>query len=208
MTTGREARPRPFPRRQGRREGALLSAGGTDGKMGGFLRAVRRTLDALYLAGGVAGAVFMVLILAVIVIQMVARWTGFGLPGGPTYAGYAMAGSSFMALAYAMNRGAHVRVSILLAGLGPRRRYAEIWCYGIGAVLAIFFARYAIRGNIWSYTLGDVSQGQDATPLWIPQLVMSAGTVLLALTMVDHFVRLLLTDHEGVEEPDVTEQEG
>ena len=175
--------------------------------MGGILRAVRRTLDALYLAGGVAGAVFMVLILLVIVAQMVARWSGLVFPGGPSYAGYAMAGSSFMALAYAMNKGAHVRVSLLLSGLGPHRRYAEIWCYGIGSILAIFFARYAIRNNIWSYTLGDVSQGQDATPLWIPQLVMSAGTVLLALTMVDHFVRLLLTDHEGVEEPDVTERE-
>ncbi len=59
---------------------------------------------------------------------------------------------------------------------------------------------------MWSYTLGDVSQGQDATPLWIPQLVMSVGTVLLALTMVDHFVRLLLTEHAGHEEPDVTEE--
>lgn len=175
--------------------------------MDGILRTVRRTLDALYLAGGVAGAVFMVLILVVIVAQMVARWSGLVFPGGPSYAGYAMAGSSFMALAYALNKGAHVRVSLLLAGLGPNRRYVEIWCYGIGAVLAIFFARYAIRGNIWSYTLGDVSQGQDATPLWIPQLVMSAGTVLLALTMVDHFVRVLLTDHPGHEEPDVTERE-
>ena len=175
--------------------------------MGGMLRALRRTLDALYLAGGVAGAVFMVLILLVIVAQMVARWSGLVFPGGPSYAGYAMAGSSFMALAYAMNKGAHVRVSLLLSALGPRRRYAEIWCYGIGAVLAIFFARYAIRANIWSYTLGDVSQGQDATPLWIPQIVMSVGTVLLALTMVDHFVRLLLTEHTGHEEPDVTEAE-
>ena len=173
-----------------------------------MLRAVRRTLDALYLAGGVAGGVFMIAILLVIVAQMVARWSGLIFPGGPSYAGYAMAGSSFMALAYAMNKGAHVRVSLLLAGLGPNRRYAEIWCYGIGAVLAIFFARYAIKTNIWSWKLNDVSQGQDATPLWIPQIVMSIGTVLLALTMVDHFVRVLLTDHPGHEEPDVTEPEG
>ena len=176
--------------------------------MVGILRVVRRTLDALYLAGGAVGAVFMIAILLVIVAQMVARWSGLVFPGGPSYAGYAMAGSSFMALAYALNKGAHVRVSLLLSGLGPHRRFAEIWCYGIGAVLAIFFARYAIKANIWSYKLNDVSQGQDATPLWIPQIVMSVGTVLLAITMVDHFVRLLLTDHSGHEEPDVTEREG
>ena len=176
--------------------------------MAGILRAVRRTLDALYLAGGVVGAVFMIGILLVIVAQMIARWSGLVFPGGPSYAGYAMAGASFMALAHTLNKGAHVRVSLILSGLGRHRRFAEIWCYGIGAVLAIFFARYAIRGNMWSYTLNDVSQGQDATPLWIPQLVMSAGTVLLALAMVDHFVRVLLTEHGGHEEPDVTEREG
>ena len=174
--------------------------------MARILRALRRTLDALYLAGGVAGGVFMIGILLVIVAQMIARWSGLIFPGGPSYAGYAMAGSSFMALAYALNRGAQVRVSLLLAGIGRHRRFAEIWCYGIGAVLAIFFARYAIKANIWSYTLNDVSQGQDATPLWIPQIVMSIGTVLLALTMADHFVRVLLTEHPGHDEPDVTEE--
>lgn len=173
-----------------------------------MLRAVRRTLDALYLAGGVVGAVFMIAILAIIVAQMVARWSGLIFPGGPSYAGYAMAGASFMALAHALNKGAHVRVSLLLAGLGRHRRYAEIWCYGVGAVLGVFFARYAIKTTIWSWKLGDVSQGQDATPLWIPQIVMSVGTVLLALALVDHFVRVLLTDHPGHEEPDVTGPEG
>lgn len=173
-----------------------------------MLRALRRTLDGLYLAGGVAGGVCMVLILVVIVAQMVARWSGLVFPGGPTYAGYAMAGSSFLALAYALNRGAHVRVSLLLAAAGRHRRFVEIWCYGIGAALALFFARYAVRANIWSWKLHDVSQGQDATPLWIPQIVMSIGACLLALTMVDHFVRVLLTAHPGHEEPNVTEGEG
>ncbi len=170
-----------------------------------MLRVIRRTLDTLYLAGGVLGAVFLVTLLGLIIAQMVARWSALTFPGSTNYAGYAMAGASFMALAYALNRGAHIRVSLLLTVLGRWRRYGEIWCYGMGAVLAIFFARYAIKANIWSYRLHDVSQGQDATPLWIPQLVMSAGTTLLAVALVDHFVRLVFTDHAGVEESEVAE---
>lgn len=172
-----------------------------------MLKPLRRVLDALYLAGGVLGGVFMVAILLLIVAQMVARWSGLVFPGGSEYAGYAMAGSSFLALAYALNCGAHIRVSLILGALGRWRRYGEIWCYGVAAVIAIFFARYAVKANIWSAKLGDVSQGQDATPLWIPQLVMSAGAVLLALALIDQFLRVLATEHAGVEEPDVTERE-
>lgn len=172
-----------------------------------MLRHLRRGLDALYLAGGVVGAAFMVAILGVIVAQMVARWTGNVFPGGADYAGYAMAGASFFALAYALNMAAHIRVTLVLNALGRWRRLAEIWCYGVAAVTAIYFARYAIKTNIWSHKLNDVSQGQDATPLWIPQLVMSAGTCLLALALVDHFIRVLLTPHEGVGEPEMTDSE-
>ena len=172
-----------------------------------MLRLLRRGLDGLYLAGGVVGAVFMVGILGLILAQMVARWTGNVFPGGSDYAGYSMAGASFFALAYALNRAAHIRVTLVLNSLGRRRRLAEIWCYGVAAVIAILFARYAIKANVWSYKLNDVSQGLDATPLWIPQIAMSVGTCLFALALVDHFVRVLLTPHEGVAEPETADRE-
>ena len=62
-------------------------------------RALRRILDGLYLAGGIIAAVFMVAILAIIVLQMLARWTGNVFPGATDYAGYCMAAASFFAFA-------------------------------------------------------------------------------------------------------------
>ena len=47
--------------------------------------------------------------------------------------------------------------------------------------IAAWFAYYSCSMVYWSYTLGDVSQGMDATPLWIPQLSMALGTVLFAI---------------------------
>ena len=159
--------------------------------MGAFGRRLRPILDGLYnLCGGI-GAVFLLLILCIIVVQMVARWTGFTVPGSTDYAGYAMAGASFFAMAYALNHGAHIRVSLFLSRLGRRRRWAELWCFGIGTVLAGYFAYYAIKGTYWSFKLNDISQGQDATPLWIPQLSMSVGVSVLALALADHFCRIL-----------------
>jgi TRAP-type C4-dicarboxylate transport system permease small subunit len=161
-------------------------------------RALRTALDGLYLAGGVLAALCLVSILAIIVGQMVARWTGLTFPGATSYAGYAMAGASFLAFAHALNRGAHIRVSLLLNALGRHARWLEVWCFGIGAALAWFLARYAIKTVYWSWKLHDVSQGQDATPLWIPQTLMAAGSVLLAIALTDHLVRVLFTGSSGV----------
>ena len=67
---------------------------------------------------------------------MTARWSGQQFPGSTDYAGYCMAAASFFALAYALNRGAHIRVSLLLSALGRWRRAGEIWCFAIGSALA------------------------------------------------------------------------
>ena len=50
------------------------------------------------------GAVLLIANLGLIRAQVIARWTGNVFPGGIDYAGYAMAGASFLALVYALNK--------------------------------------------------------------------------------------------------------
>ena len=57
---------------------------------------LRRLLDFIYFASGALAAVSLVAILLLIVVQMVARWTGEVFPGAASYAGYAMAAASFL----------------------------------------------------------------------------------------------------------------
>ena len=161
-----------------------------------FFSFLRCFLDGLYKAGGVIGALFLIAILVLIVIQMVARWTGEVFSGAPDYAGYCMAGASFFAFAYALNAGAHIRVSIALNAMGSKRWYGEIWCFAVGAVLSSYFAYYAVKATYWSRKLNDISQGQDAWPIWIPQLSMAIGSILLAICFWDNLCRLIFTgDH-------------
>lgn len=165
--------------------------------MGKFLR---KSLDKLYLASGILASLFLIAILGLIVVQMVARWTGETFRGAPDYAGYAMAASSFLALAYALNAGAHIRVSLLLTALGRYRRLGEIWCFGIGTFLSWFFAYHAIKMTHGSWRWNDISQGQDATPMWIPQTLMSLGVVILAIAFADHLVRLIFIGSHNIKE--------
>lgn len=168
-------------------------------------RWARRFLDGLYLLGGIIGACFMIAMLGIIAAQMVARWSSIAFPGSTDYAGYCMAASSFFALAYALNSGSHIRVNLLLTALGRYRRWGELWCFGIAALLATYFARYAVKANILSEKLNDVSQGQDATPLWIPQIAMSAGTILLAIAVWDNLMRLIVQGETNFKEETVSD---
>lgn len=161
------------------------------------MTAIRKTLDFLYLAAGVLAALCLIAILLLIVAQMVARWTGEIFPGAPDYAGYAMAAASFLAFANALNKGAHIRVSILLNSVrSGTRRILEIWCFAIGAAVAWYFTYYAYWFVYWSWKFNEVSQGQDATKLWIPQSVMVIGGGLLAIALTDNLLSVIFKgDH-------------
>ena len=162
-------------------------------------RRLCRFLDGLYTTGGVLASLFLIAILVLIVAQMVARWTSTTFSGAPNYAGYCMAAASFLAFAHALNRGAHIRVSILLNALGTHKYWLEVFCFLVGSAASSYLAWYAIRANIWSHKFHDISQGQDATPIWIPQLGMSVGAVLLAVCFWDNLIRLLVLKQHAIQ---------
>lgn len=155
---------------------------------------IRIFLDGLYRLSTVAAALCMIAILGLIVAQMLARWTGEVFPGAPDYAGYAMASASFLAFAGALNSGTHIRVSLLVNAVGPRaQRWINIWCFGVATAVAWYVVYYIWRMLGFAIKFNDVSQGQDATPMWIAQSPMFAGAVILAIALTDNLISLLVT---------------
>ena len=123
-----------------------------------------------------------------------ARWTGEVFPGAPDYAGYAMAAASFLAFANALNRGSHIRVSILLNAVPDGvRRVMEIWCFAIATAVMWYFVFYAQKFVYWSWKFNDISQGQDKTALWMPQSLMLFGAAVLAVALTDNLISVVLT---------------
>lgn len=166
----------------------------------GILSGLRSGLDLLYKLAGVLAALSLISILGLIVVQMLARWTGEVFPGAPDYAGYAMASASFLAFANALNRGSHIRVSIVLNALPVgAKRILEVWCFGIGTAVMWYFSWYAGRFVYWSWKFNDISQGQDRTPLWIPQSVMLFGAVILAIALTDHLLHVIFKGNHRIE---------
>jgi TRAP-type C4-dicarboxylate transport system permease small subunit len=149
---------------------------------------MRKTLDFLYDSAAALAALFMIGLLVMVLLSILGRQLHFNVPGTDAYAGYLMAGAGFLALAHTLKRGEHIRVTLITSSLRlPARRWLERWAMGAGAVLAGLFAFYSVR-LVWnSYAFNDISTGNDATALWIPQLAMALGTVILAIASIDEF---------------------
>lgn len=150
---------------------------------------VRRALDALYDAAGILAALFMVGTLAMVLLGISSRLLSWFVPGTDAYAGYCMAAAGFLALAHTFRRGEHIRVTLILDHVGAKgRRGLELWSLSAGSALAALFAFYSARLVFVSWDFNDISTGNDATPLWIPQLAMAFGSLVLVIALVDALV--------------------
>jgi len=150
---------------------------------------MRRALDLLYDGAAWLAALAMVGLLAMVLLAIASRQLDFHVAGTDAYAGYLMAAAGFLALAHTFKRGEHIRVTLVLGHVGPRaRRVLELWLLVAGTLLAALAAWYAVRLAWQSHLFHDISTGNDATPLWIPQLAMAAGSIVLLVAFVDELV--------------------
>lgn len=150
---------------------------------------MRTWLDRLYETAGWLAALFMIGTLVFVLLGIFGRLFGFHVRGTDAYAGYCMAACGFLALAYTLRRNEHIRVTLLLGHVpAGARRALEIWCHVIAVALAAILTFYSVRLAWQSKTFNDISTGNDATPLWIPQLAMAIGTVILLVAFLDAFV--------------------
>lgn len=150
---------------------------------------MRRRIDLLYDAAGILAALSLVGTLAMVLTGIAGRLLDFHVPGTDSYAGYCMAACGFLALAHTLKRGEHIRVTLILEHLGPRaNRILGLAALVVALLLSALFAYYSARLAFQSWQFNDISTGNDATPLWIPQLAMAAGTLVLVIAFADELV--------------------
>lgn len=150
---------------------------------------LRRALDRLYDGAAVLAALCMIGLLCMVMLSIVQRLLGFHVPGTDAYAGYLMAGAGFLALAHTLKRGEHIRVTLILSHLNAGRRHLlELFALLLAVFLAIMLAWFSVRLAWQSLRFNDISTMSDGTPLWIPQLSMAVGTIVLAIAFIDELL--------------------
>ena len=150
---------------------------------------MRQALDWLYRASGLLSAFFLLMIAILVTAQIVGRLFDVLVPSADDFARLSMAASSFLGLAWALRRGAHIRVALLLEKIAPeRRRVAELLCLALGTVLTGYFAWYAIDMVIDGILFPEFTIGLIPIPKWIPQIAMATGAVVLFIAFLDDLV--------------------
>lgn len=153
------------------------------------MTALRRALDALYLLGGIAGAIALAAIGGIIATQVIGRQFGATVLGADDLTAFSVAASATLPLAYAFRHGAHIRVDLIIARLrGAPRFVMETIAIGTAAALCCFFAYSMLDLAFDSFEFEDVAQGSVAWKLWVPQGLVGTGVAIFAISLVDDLV--------------------
>jgi len=110
--------------------------------------------------------------------------------------GYLLAAASFLALAGTLKAGAHIRVTMLLSGVGDRaRRLIEMWAFGFAACAAVYMTWQLANFAYVSFRFNEVSTGVIKVPLGYPQAFMALGMLILAVALLDELWIVVARGH-------------
>lgn len=114
-------------------------------------------------------------------------WVPADIPIAWEYSSYLMAAAFTFGAAMTLRAGGHIRVTLVLARLGPAaRRWLETVLAALGVGFTGFLA-YAMINFTWRSFVSDQTSISSATPLWIPQALVTFGICLLVLQFVARF---------------------
>lgn len=153
---------------------------------------MRTLLDRVYIGAGYLAGAFIVLIALMILAQIIGRWIGVIVPSTEDFAGYFLASSSFLALAYTFKQGGHIRVTLLVRHCkGRTRKLFLMFALAVLALVIGYGAYYASALVIESWQFGEMSQGYIAVPIWIPQTSMAIGLIVFFVALLDELILVL-----------------
>jgi TRAP-type mannitol/chloroaromatic compound transport system permease small subunit len=158
-----------------------------------FFTRLDRALERLYVWAGGAAAVFLILVGVCVLVSIVSRLLDVYVPGINEYSGYAMAASSFLALAHTLREGGHIRVAIVRSKLTRRAKlWLEVWCLLVASAMSSYLAYYLVYLTWVSYNFEEKSEGAAATLLWKPQAIVAIGSIIFAISMVHGLIRVIV----------------
>lgn len=150
-------------------------------------------LDRLFTWTGYLAGFFMVAIAALVVAQIIARLFHQQIPSVDEFAGYCLAASSFLGLAYSFRSGSHIRVTLLTAKLGNKAQRLVLMAVLVFAAAMIAIWAYNSAYLVYeSWEFKEMSTGILKYPIWIPQLSMAIGVTLFGIAIMEDLVNVML----------------
>ena len=164
-----------------------------------LLRPLLDGIDVLSRLDGWMGAGCLVTLTALMLAEVLLRalsnvfpWVPADIPVAWEYSSYLMAATFTFGAAMTLRAGGHIRVTLVLARVSPATRR---WMETVLAALGVGFCGYlawAMAYFTWrSFESGQTSVS-SGTLMWIPQIFVTFGVVLLTVQFVARFFQAAL----------------
>ena len=152
-------------------------------------------IDTLSRVGAYLSSLAMLLIVALILLEIVLRTLlSTSTLVSDEYSGYLMVAMVMLGLSHTFAKGGHIRITIVAERLQGRAAQLLDLVAALGALLLCGFALYH---SLWmvedTFSYRILADSISETPLYIPQILIPVGLLLLNLQIVAHFLRRLLS---------------
>ena len=153
---------------------------------------IGKFLDRLFTWSGYLAGVFLVTIAILVVAQILARLFNKQIPSADEFAGYCLAASSFLGLAYSFRSGSHIRVTLLTDRLSTQiQRILMLLVLTFTIIMIAVWAYNSLSMVYEGWKFKDMSTGILKYPIWIPQLSMGVGVTLFCLAIIEDLVNVM-----------------
>jgi len=151
-----------------------------------LLKKIYNSCDFLIRIGAYVSGLFIVIMTVLTFYEVIAR-SFFSKP--TTFAVelsiYAVIGSCFLGGAYAVRTHSHITVDLLTNVVNDS--WKRIFAYisnALGLIFSILFTVYGFIHVVKTYSLGTTSTSLLRIPMYIPELLLPIGGILLIITFI------------------------
>ena len=158
-----------------------------------WLRVLAAVSSRLNWTAAAAAALLLVLMVALILVEIALRYFSHSTFMADALVGHGVAAITFLAVAWALEQGSMIRISVVTRRLPANLRCgAEVFAI-VGAeflTVGLMVYQWRLVAKLWNR--GSVSQHYLPIPLWLPEAIFFVGLALLALQLLVKFCRLLI----------------
>lgn len=151
-----------------------------------MLRKIYNFLDWLIKIGAYIAGIFILLMAFMTFYEVIAR----GFFNSPTswaleLSIYSLIGSCFLGSAYGVRTYSHITVDLLVNTLSERGRIIINYIVNVlGLLFSVIFTIYGFKQVIKTYELGTTSTSLLRIPMYLPELMLPVGGILLMIAFI------------------------
>lgn len=145
---------------------------------------LNESLNKIYGVFAYLGASCIVVMAALTITSIIARFFNIYISGLAHLAGYFMAVGNCLALAYTLRKGAHIRIEILISRLSTNKQLVfDKIAIAISLLVTSYLAYYMFKISYYAWDFQEVSAGARYVKVWVPQFFSACGVLLLAVSL-------------------------